>query len=129
MAELISRKKALGIIDSIFSAFHAVILSVPDYELENTPGIDNFIAAAREVDEKRFNPTYEQTLNALDSEGFRQYYLLVVEFARQYRITHWEEYVKCEPLVLEDLNDELLRHEDTGEKLEIIKYKPLVKCL
>ena len=120
MAQLVSRKTANENINFIFDRFHFNLMSITDSGIENSQERDYFWSEANKVDQGRFAKDYEPTLNSLDAVGFKKYYKLIGEFATQYKIPGWKDFNNYEPLLIEELNDELAKHEKTEEKLELI---------
>ena len=120
MLKVVSRKEALGMIDSIFTSFHFGLMSITDSGIENSWEREYFWTEANRVDQGRLTKEYEQTVSSLDAEGFNAYYKFIGEFAARYKIGCWEEYNQYEPIVIEELNDELGKHAKTEEKLELI---------
>ena len=53
MIKLISRKEALGMIDSIFTSFHFGLMSLTDSGIDNAWDRDYFWAEANKVDQGR----------------------------------------------------------------------------
>ena len=115
MVKLISRKEALGMIDSIFTAFHFGLISLTDSGIDNAWDRDYFWREADKVDQGRLKKDYEQTVSSLDAVGFNEYYKYIGKFATTYKIGCWEEYNKYEPILIEELNDELGKHKKTQE--------------
>ena len=120
MLKVVSRKEALGMIDSIFTSFHFGLMSITDSGIENSWEREYFWTEANKVDQGRLTKEYEQTVSSLDAEGFNAYYKFIGEFAARYKIGCWEEYNQYEPIVIEELNEELGKHAKTEEKLELI---------
>jgi|GEM_PF-1777417 len=120
MLKVVSRKEALGMIDSIFTSFHFGLMSITDSGIENSWEREYFWTEANRVDQGRLTKEYEQTVSSLDAEGFNAYYKFIGEFAARYKIGCWEEYNQYEPIVIEELNEELGKHAKTEEKLELI---------
>ncbi len=120
MGKIVSRKTATEYIDSIYNSFHFCLMSINDSGIENTIERDYFWTEAQKVDQGRLKKDYIAALNNLDAVGFKKYYKLVGEFAKNYRIGIWKEYNECEPIVIEELNDELSKHDKTEEKLDLI---------
>ena len=120
MGKIVSRKTATEYIDSIYNSFHYYLKSINDSGIENTIERDYFWTEAQKVDQGRLKKDYIAALNNLDAVGFKKYYKLVGEFAKNYRIGIWKEYNECEPIVIEELNDELSKHDKTEEKLDLI---------
>ena len=120
MIKLISRKEALGMIDSIFTSFHFGLMSLTDSGIDNAWDRDYFWAEANKVDQGRLTKDYEQTVSSLDAVGFKAYYKYIGTFASKYKIGCWEEYNQYEPILIEELNDELGKHKKTEEKLDLI---------
>lgn len=120
MLKVVSRKEALGMIDSIFTSFHFGLMSITDSGIENSWEREFFWTEANKVDQGRLTKEYEQTVSSLDAQGFNAYYKFIGEFAARYKIGCWEEYNQYEPIVIEELNDELGKHAKTEEKLELI---------
>ena len=120
MLKVVSRKEALGMIDSIFTSFHFGLMSITDSGIENSWEREYFWTEANKVDQGRLTKEYEQTVSSLDAQGFNAYYKFIGEFAARYKIGCWEEYNQYEPIVIEELNDELGKHAKTEEKLELI---------
>ena len=113
MAMLISRKEALGMIDSIFTSFHFGISSLNDSEINNDWNIHYFLTEANKVDQGRLSEDFKQTVSNLDAVGFNEYYKYIGKFATTYKIGCWEEYNKYEPILIKELNDELGKHKKT----------------
>ena len=120
MLKVVSRKEALGMIDSIFTSFHFGLMSITDSGIENSWEREYFWTEANKVDQGRLKKEYEQTVNSLDSVGFNAYYKYIGEFAKKYKIGCWEEYNQYEPILIEELNEELGKHEKTNEIIDII---------
>ena len=74
MLKVVSRKEALGMIDSIFTSFHFGLMSITDSGIENSWEREYFWTEANRVDQGRLTKEYEQTVNSLDAAGFNEYY-------------------------------------------------------
>ena len=100
--------------------FHYGLMAMPDIGIKNTKEKEDFLRAAWKLDETINIDNYADTVNALDSTGFKEYYNLIGAFAKKYKIANWQDYNEYEPVLIEHLNEELGRHEKTEEKLELI---------
>lgn len=120
MGNWVSRKQATEIINATFSMFHYGLTALPDMGIKNTKEKEDFLRAAWKLDETINTDNYADTVNALDSTGFKEYYNLIGAFAKKYNIANWQDYNEYEPVLIEYLNEELGRHEKTEEKLELI---------
>jgi len=120
MGNWVSRKQATEIINATFSMFHYGLMAMPDMGIKNTKEKEVFFRAAWKLDETINTDNYADTVNALDSTGFKEYYNLIGAFAKKYKIANWQDYNEYEPVLIEHLNEELGRHEKTEEKLELI---------
>jgi len=120
MGNWVSRKQATEIINATFSMFHYGLTAMPDMGIKNTKEKEVFFRAAWKLDETINTDNYADTVNALDSTGFKEYYNLIGAFAKKYKIANWKDYSTYEPVLIEHLNEELGRHEKTEEKLELI---------
>ena len=120
MGNWVSRKQATEIINATFSMFHYGLTAMPDMGIKNTKEKEDFLRAAWKLDETIHTDDYADTVNALDSTGFKEYYNLIGAFAKKYKIANWQDYNEYEPVLIEHLNEELGRHEKTEEKLELI---------
>ena len=100
--------------------FHYGLMAMPDMGIKNTKEKEVFFRAAWKLDETINTDNYADTVNALDSTGFKEYYNLIGAFAKKYKIANWQDYNEYEPVLIEHLNEELGRHEKTEEKLELI---------
>ncbi|MBO5690772.1 MAG: hypothetical protein J6R96_02805, partial [Spirochaetaceae bacterium] len=116
----LSRKEAEGMMEVIFSALHYNLMDAMNAGGERTGEESYFHAEAWKVDQGRQKEDYRQTVMSLDSVGFKEYYKLVGQFATAYKIGCWKEYSECEPILIEELGEELGRREKTKEKLELI---------
>ena len=56
----------------------------------------------------------------MDAIGFKEYYKLIGKFATKYKIGCWKEYNEYEPILVEELNEELRKYDKTEDKLELI---------
>ena len=120
MGNWVSRKQATEIINATFSMFHYGLTAMPDMGIKNTKEKEDFLRAAWKLDETIHTDDYADTVNALDTTGFKEYYNLIGAFAKKYKIANWKDYSTYEPVLIEHLNEELGRHEKTEEKLELI---------
>ena len=120
MKKLLNRKEALGMIDAIFTSLHFNLISIKDLGIENSKERDYFLAEAWKIDQGRLKKDYEQTVNSLDAIGFKEYYKLIGKFATKYKIGCWKEYNEYEPILIEELNEELRKYDKTEDKLELI---------
>lgn len=120
MKKLLNRKEALGMIDAIFTSLHFNLISLKDLGIENSKERDYFLAEAWKIDQGRLKKDYEQTVNSLDAIGFKEYYKLIGKFATKYKIGCWKEYNEYEPILIEELNEELRKYDKTEDKLELI---------
>ena len=120
MGNWVSRKQATEIINATFSMFHYGLMAMPDMGIKNTKEKEVFFRAAWKLDETINTDNYADTVNALDTTGFKEYYNLIGAFAKKYKIANWKDYSTYEPVLIEHLNEELGRHEKTEEKLELI---------
>ena len=120
MGNWVSRKQATEIINATFSMFHYGLMAMPDMGIKNTKEKEVFFRAAWKLDETIHTDDYADTVNALDTTGFKEYYNLIGAFAKKYKIANWQDYNEYEPVLIEHLNEELGRHEKTEEKLELI---------
>jgi len=120
MGNWVSRKQATEIINATFSMFHYGLMAMPDMGIKNTKEKEDFLRAAWKLDETIHTDDYADTVNALDTTGFKEYYNLIGAFAKKYKIANWKDYSTYEPVLIEHLNEELGRHEKTEEKLELI---------
>lgn len=120
MKKLLNRKEALGMIDAIFTSLHFNLISLKDLGIENSKERDYFLAEAWKIDQGRLKKDYEQTVNSLDAIGFKEYYKLIGKFATKYKIGCWKEYNEYEPILVEELNEELRKYDKTEDKLELI---------
>ena len=120
MGNWVSRKQATEIINATFSMFHYGLMAMPDMGIKNTKEKEDFLRAAWKLDETIHTDDYADTVNALDTTGFKEYYNLIGAFAKKYKIANWQDYNEYEPVLIEHLNEELGRHEKTEEKLELI---------
>lgn len=120
MKKLLNRKEALGMIDAIFTSLHFNLISIKDLGIENSKERDYFLAEAWKIDQGRLKKDYEQTVNSLDAIGFKEYYKLIGKFATKYKIGCWKEYNEYEPILVEELNEELRKYDKTEDKLELI---------
>ena len=120
MGNWVSRKQATEIINATFSMFHYGLMAMPDMGIKNTKEKEDFLRAAWKLDETINTDNYADTVNALDTTGFKEYYNLIGAFAKKYKIANWQDYNEYEPVLIEHLNEELGRHEKTEEKLELI---------
>ena len=100
--------------------FHYGLMAMPDMGIKNTKEKEDFLRAAWKLDETIHTDDYADTVNALDTTGFKEYYNLIGAFAKKYKIANWKDYSTYEPVLIEHLNEELGRHEKTEEKLELI---------
>ena len=100
--------------------FHYGLTALPDMGIKNTKEKEDFLRAAWKLDETINTDNYADTVNALDTTGFKEYYNLIGAFAKKYKIANWQDYNEYEPVLIEHLNEELGRHEKTEEKLELI---------
>ena len=116
----LSRKEAEEKMEAIFSALHYNLMDAMNAGGERTGEESYFHAEAWKVDQGRQKEDYRQTVMSLDSVGFKEYYKLVGQFATAYKIGCWKEYSECEPVLIEELGEELGRREKTKEKLELI---------
>lgn len=116
----LSRKEAEEKMEAIFSALHYNLMDAMNAGGERTGEESYFHAEAWKVDQGRQKEDYRQTVMSLDSVGFKEYYKLVGQFATAYKIGCWKEYSECEPILIEELGEELGRCEKTKEKLELI---------
>lgn len=116
----ISRKAAKQIISSTFEMFHFGLISMYDLGLKNEKAKDEFFHNARQLDESVASSDYEATVNSLDAPGFLEYYRYIGQFAGCYKIANWKDYREYEPIQIEQLNQELVKHEKTEEKLELV---------
>ena len=116
----LSRKEAEEKMEAIFSALHYNLMDAMNAGGERTGEESYFHAEAWKVDQGRQKEDYRQTVMSLDSVGFKEYYKLVGQFATAYKIGCWKEYSECEPILIEELGEELGRREKTKEKLELI---------
>jgi hypothetical protein len=91
-----------------------------DLGLKNEKAKDEFFQNARQLDEAVASSDYEATLNSLDAPGFLEYYRYIGQFAGCYKIANWKDYREYEPIQIEQLNQELVKHEKTEEKLELV---------
>ena len=114
----LSRKEAEEKMEAIFSALHYNLMDAMNAGGERTGEESYFHAEAWKVDQGRQKEDYRQTVMSLDSVGFKEYYKLVGQFATAYKIGCWKEYSECEPILIEELGEELGRREKTKEKLE-----------
>ena len=120
MKKLLNRKEALGMIDAIFTSLHFNLISIKDLGIENSKERDYFLTEAWKIDQGRLKKDYEQTVNSLDAIGFNEYYKLIGKFATKYKIGCWKEYNEYEPILIEELNEELRKYDKTADKLELI---------
>ena len=120
MKKLLNRKEALGMIDAIFTSLHFSLNSIEDLGIENSKERDYFLTEAWKIDQGRLKKDYEQTVNSLDAIGFKEYYKLIGKFATKYKIGCWKEYNEYEPILIEELNEELRKYDKTEDKLELI---------
>ena len=120
MKKLLNRKEALGMIDAIFTSLHFNLISIKDLGIENSKERDYFLTEAWKIDQGRLKKDYEQTVNSLDAIGFKEYYKLIGKFATKYKIGCWKEYNEYEPILVEELNEELRKYDKTEDKLELI---------
>ena len=120
MKKLLNRKEALGMIDAIFTSLHFNLISIEDLGIENSKERDYFLTEAWKIDQGRLKKDYEQTVNSLDAIGFKEYYKLIGKFATKYKIGCWKEYNEYEPILIEELNEELRKYDKTEDKLELI---------
>lgn len=120
MKKLLNRKEALGMIDAIFTSLHFNLISIKDLGIENSKERDYFLTEAWKIDQGRLKKDYEQTVNSLDAIGFKEYYKLIGKFATKYKIGCWKEYNEYEPILIEELNEELRKYDKTEDKLELI---------
>ena len=120
MKKLLNRKEALGMIDKIFTSLHFNLISIKDLGIENSKERDYFLTEAWKIDQGRLKKDYEQTVNSLDAIGFKEYYKLIGKFATKYKIGCWKEYNEYEPILIEELNEELRKYDKTEDKLELI---------
>ena len=100
--------------------FHYGLTALPDMGIKNTKEKEDFLRAAWKLDETINTDNYADTVNALDTTGFKEYYNLIGAFAKKYNIANWQDYNEYEPVLIEHLNEELGRHEKTEQKLELI---------
>ena len=120
MATLISKKRAAEMIDAILDSFHRTVMTITDSGINNSKDRDDFWTAAYNILKARRQKDYYQTLDELTAEGFREYYRFIGKFARTFRISGWQEYNACEPVVIGNLGQELSRREKTDEKIELL---------
>jgi len=120
MKKLLNRKEALGMIDKIFTSLHFNLISIEDLGIENSKERDYFLTEAWKIDQGRLKKDFEQTVNSLDAIGFKEYYKLIGKFATKYKIGCWKEYNEYEPILIEELNEELRKYDKTADKLELI---------
>ena len=120
MKKLLNRKEALGMIDKIFTSLHFNLILIKDLGIENSKERDYFLTEAWKIDQGRLKKDYEQTVNSLDAIGFKEYYKLIGKFATKYKIGCWKEYNEYEPILVEELNEELRKYDKTEDKLELI---------
>ena len=120
MGSLISRKAATQIISSTFEMFHFGLISMYDLGIKNEKVKDDFFQNAWKLDQAINTDDYIDTLHSLDAVGFKEYYKLVGVFAKKYKIANWKDYNDYEPIQIEQLNLELIKHEKTEEKLELV---------
>jgi len=120
MKKLLNRKEALGMIDAIFTSLHFNLISIKDLGIENSKERDYFLTEAWKIDQGRLKKDFEQTVNNLDAIGFKEYYKLIGKFATKYKIGCWKEYNEYEPILIEELNEELRKYDKTADKLELI---------
>ena len=120
MLSSISRKAATQIISSTFEMFHFGLISMYDLGIKNEKVKDDFFQNAWKLDQAINTDDYIDTLHSLDAVGFKEYYKLVGVFAKKYKIANWKDYNDYEPIQIEQLNLELIKHEKTEEKLELV---------
>ena len=120
MAQQVSRKRANELINNIYDSFHFGLMSLTDSGIENSWEREYFWTEANRVDQGRLTKEYEQTVNSLDAAGFNEYYKYIGKFASTYKIGNWEEYNQYEPILIENLNEELGKYEQTEDKLDLI---------
>ena len=120
MKKLLNRKEALGMIDAIFTSLQFNLISIKDLGIENSKERDYFLTEVWKIDQGRLKKDYEQTVNSLDAIGFKEYYKLIGKFATKYKIGCWKEYNEYEPILIEELNEELRKYDKTEDKLELI---------
>jgi len=120
MLSSISRKAATQIIFSTFEMFHFGLISMYDLGIKNEKVKDDFFQNAWKLDRATNTDDYIDTLHSLDAVGFKEYYKLVGVFAKKYKIANWKDYNDYEPIQIEQLNLELVKHEKTDEKLDLI---------
>ncbi len=120
MGIIISRKIANENIKNIFYSFHYSLNSIIDSGIENTIERDYFWQQALGLDEAWQKKDFEESVRNLDSNGFRCFYKYVGEFASKYKIGNWKEFNEYEPVIIEELNDELVKQNNVEDKLELI---------
>ena len=120
MGQIVSRKIASEMINSIFNSFHFSLMAIDNSGITNSQERDIFWREAWKVDQGRFSDDFEPIVKGLDAVGFREYYKYIGKFATKYKIGCWKEYNEYEPIVIEELNDELSKHDKTEEKLDLI---------
>ena len=91
-----------------------------DLGIKNEKVKDDFFQNAWKLDRATNTDDYIDTLHSLDAVGFKEYYKLVGVFAKKYKIANWKDYNDYEPIQIEQLNLELVKHEKTDEKLDLI---------
>ena len=120
MLKVVSRKEALGMIDNIFIAFHHGLMQVNVSGIETSWDREYFMKEAQKIDQGHLSKEYEQTVNSLDAAGFKEYYKYIGKFASTYKIGNWEKYNQYESILIENLNEELGKYEQTEDKLDLI---------
>ena len=95
-------------------------MTITDSGIENSMEREAFWQAANKIDQARFKKDYKETIDNLSATGFRDYYRFIGKFARVYKLAGWKEYNEYDPVVIENLNEELAKKEKTTEKLDLI---------
>ncbi len=102
---LISRKSALDEIKNTMDTFRYKINRINDDGMTKSFYQTQFIDEGKRLVDNFYTETFTETLNELDSKGFKQFYELVGNFASRYEIGNKNFYKKYEPVCIENLEE------------------------